>query len=431
MKNTMKINKKVNKKENITFLSNDYTSKNERHVIKGVPYVSQKTGFFCSYACPTMIFNFFGLNTSLYEVLYNSGVGYALVYPSSNRNYLPIGGTAAAQWSSNRKFLASLYGLSYENWRASRDLSEDKRWQEYLTRILHILKQNIPIQTTVNQLYMPSIQRVIPAFFSNNRVIQSLIFKHLQPGIHDIVLVGFDMKNRKICYHDPQYGVLGSPKEGTYTWVDLENFRKAICSAKIGKKESNYSIEFYKKNPNPSLSKKEIFEIAQKRNIEKMKGNPSVYDERYSNNSLGINALKTLKKDLEEGIVDNSSNILSKFKRTGLRLQLYYKFRDLFLEHLDDNPAFLDGYLCIKIEKEYIFKYLKKNYNLSTNYFDEKRFFHNESELWGNLASIFSFFKQKNLFMQKSDGKNLIKKMSDIIINLIKIENELLDDFKL
>ena len=64
--------------------SNDNTNKAyERHIIDNVPYVSQETGFYCAYACYTMLLNSFeDIDTTLQEVVYYSGVGYSLIYPS-------------------------------------------------------------------------------------------------------------------------------------------------------------------------------------------------------------------------------------------------------------------------------------------------------------------------------------------------------------
>ena len=59
-------------------LENNILDKNFS-IIENFPYVSQETNFYCTYACPTMIIKYFGINTSLYEVMFNSGVGYSLI----------------------------------------------------------------------------------------------------------------------------------------------------------------------------------------------------------------------------------------------------------------------------------------------------------------------------------------------------------------
>ena len=59
------ISQSINKEKNIESNINKY-------VIEKFPYVSQETNFYCTYACPTMILKYYGFETDLYEVLFNS-----------------------------------------------------------------------------------------------------------------------------------------------------------------------------------------------------------------------------------------------------------------------------------------------------------------------------------------------------------------------
>lgn len=79
--------------------SNDHTNKApESHIINDVPYVSQETSFYCAYACYTMLLNSFeGINTTLQDVVYYSGVGYSLIYPSFLEARMPLAGTISSQ----------------------------------------------------------------------------------------------------------------------------------------------------------------------------------------------------------------------------------------------------------------------------------------------------------------------------------------------
>jgi len=397
----------------------DSKEKKERHIIKNIPYVSQETKFYCSYACPTMIFKYYGINTSLSEILFNSGVGFFLVYPPLYVNYVPVSGTIGSQWSVDRKFLAKLYGFSYESWRASSKLSDDKRWQEYWTKIKQYLMKNSPVQTAVNQNYLPR-------FRFGSWVISKLILKFFPPSIHDIIIVGFDENKKKVCYHDPQYGTLRGGKNGEYIWVNLDTLKKAISTAKIGEKESNYSIEVFNKITNLPLSRKEIFIKAHKRNIQKMKGDPEVYDKRYHNRGLGVNALINLKNDLKIGMEKNSNNFL-KTKQMELKLHILHKIHDLFFNQSNHNVIFSNIYGNIASEKQYVFKFLKENDNLSSTYRYDRQLIESEIGVWMELDRYFSLIKKKKLSNRKADTSHLIKNMINEIDKAINIENKIIN----
>lgn len=75
------------------------TELQENHVIKGVPYVAQTEVNYCPYACETMVFNYMGLNTSLDELLFYSGVGYRHMYRGDQDS--PMWTCGAASGSCN------------------------------------------------------------------------------------------------------------------------------------------------------------------------------------------------------------------------------------------------------------------------------------------------------------------------------------------
>lgn len=426
----MKKTRKNTTKDMITSSSINKAKGNEKHVIEGVPYVSQETNFYCAYACPTMILKYYGIKTSLQEVLYNSGVGYLLVYPSILLKYFPVSGYLGSQWLADRKFLASLYGLSYENWKANSTLSDEECWNDYWSKVKQNITKDIPVKTAVNvnQIYLPSeIKGLQQLFRFNINILSEFMWKLIPSGIHDIVLVGFDEREGKVCYNDPQHGLWGKPCDGTYVWMNLKNLRKAVSSVKIGKFESKYSIEVFKKTSSAPLRKKEAFEKAHKRNIEKMKGNPSAYDKRYRHCALGINALKLLKKDLERGM-QNHSKLLSVYKRTGLKLHFFQKINDFILDRTYYDSNISNVYGCIAIEKQTVFQYLDEKINLSSICHKEKRYLQCEIENWKNLVLYFSEFIEKNIFMRKSKALNIIKNMNYTIDRILSIENKIIND---
>ena len=102
-------------------------------VIENFPYVSQQTNFYCTYACPTMIIKYYGFDTELNEILFNSGVGYSLIYSHPSLNNFLLSCIATSNWKSDREFLAKINGLSYEEYRFyNQTYTEEEIWQKYL-----------------------------------------------------------------------------------------------------------------------------------------------------------------------------------------------------------------------------------------------------------------------------------------------------------
>lgn len=412
-------------KSQVTSSPSKTMRRDEGHIIEDVPYVNQESGFYCSYACPTMIFKYYGIDTSLPEVLYNSGVGYHLVYPSLYGKYLPAGGTVGCQWPIDRRFLASLYNLSYESWTANRTHSNNECWQEYWIKVKQCITEDIPVKTTVNQAYLVPIKKQSKHIrFKINKIPKLLMDFFPQRLMHDIVLVGYNERNQTVCYHDSQVGICGVPDDGKYIWMNLSDFRKAVENATIGKRKANYTIELFKNTSSSPIQKKEIFERAHKRNLEKLKGNPAVYPKKDRHCILGINVLKQLKKDIESGI-NNRSDILLSYKCKGLKMRLLHKVKNFFIDQTSSDQHLSNLYGWIAYEKQNVFQYLEENNLLSNVYQSEKKYFQQEVEIWRNLDSIFSEFR--NLLMTRSNAINLIKNMSYTIDNILSIEQKIIN----
>ena len=61
-----------------------------------------------------MIIKYYGFDTELNEILFNSGVGYSLIYSHPSLNNFLLSCIATSNWKSDREFLAEIYGLTYE-----------------------------------------------------------------------------------------------------------------------------------------------------------------------------------------------------------------------------------------------------------------------------------------------------------------------------
>jgi len=407
----------------------------DSHFIKEVPYVSQETNFYCGYATPTMIFKYYGINTTLNEVIYNSGVGYSLMYPSLENNSLPFGGWTTSQEPVICEFLSDLYGLSFTYWQNPVDLTDEKIWEEYWLLIKQNISKDIPIAVVVDELILATDNLGFV-------VLHSVLKSFPLVAEHFILLLGYNEDNQTVCYSDPFYGVFNKSQYGTYRWINLTKFK--VSSIRVMEK---LFVKAFKNTSKIPISKEEAFIKSHKRNIEKLKGNFSTYFDQNSSPvidndgsySFGINASKRLKKDFEKGFNYRIKTIY-KYKlntRFGIMYRLmnwlYSHHSELFQINLDaviieSN----DVYENIAIEKKYTAEYLREIQNLLTDnnltelckY--ESVLFEYEAENWTQIADYYSEFRKKGIFMSLPRALLLMNKMADVMDNIIEIEKAII-----
>jgi len=100
----------------------------DSYIIENVPYVSQGDTWYCAFATATMIFQYYGINTSLFEVLFNSGVGYSAGYQITWPCVISPG-AFLCQITKDRLFLADIYGLNFSYWYCNDEsVSDENRW---------------------------------------------------------------------------------------------------------------------------------------------------------------------------------------------------------------------------------------------------------------------------------------------------------------
>ena len=404
----------------------------DSHLIEGVSHVSQETGFYCHYASTTMTIKYHEINTTLHEVLYNSGVGYSLAYPIPFKQRIPLSGSQLSCWAADQKFLADLYGLSYENWRANETIPDDERWQEYWTRVKQNITKDIPVLAHVDWFRL-----IYFNFNKNTSVIPDWLLDYI-PSLsgHIILIVGFNETNQTICYNDPAPPLWGKPSDGYYNWMDITDFKKALRMAQLP-----YLISIFENTSNSPLSREGRFEKVHKRNIEKLKGNSSAYGlseyeeffgDLWNDIKFGVNASKMLKKDFEKGIQNRFKTILI-YKLKGIK-----GIRSLIMNRLSPRLCnvlnipqilleLLDGSLkMIEIDKRYTAEYLKENIGVDDFIEFEAILFEHEAENWSKLASYYSQFKKRGVFMSLPRAILLMNKMADTMDNIIAIEEAIL-----
>jgi hypothetical protein len=408
----------ISQKKISTILNNDI------QIIEDVPYVNQETKLFCAYACPTMIFQYYKINTNLYEVLYFSGIGYSLMYSVPSFKFFPISSFLLSQTSHDRKFLAKLYGLSYKFWQPEINvLSDEKCWQEYWQNVKQYILNNIPVITQVNSFILPSklnrykISKYFMNFFS-------------VVNVHSIVIVGFDEEKGIVYYYDPSSTLQGKSETSTYNCVDIKTFRNMVSTAKFGKIKPKYLIETFIKNGNP-LSKEKAFESSHKRNIERMKGNPKFFARMYSKHELGMSALETFKNDFELKS-KKYNDIIKTYKIKGKKLYFLSKLYYLYLK-VQKLSSFKSDIISnifedIVIEKKYAIKYLEGQKYLTIEYKKEIQLLRKEVEIWSKIAYYYSKFIGINLLMRNSNAVDIIKNINLKICDIISIEKEIINE---
>ena len=261
----------------------------DAYLIEGVPFIDQETNFYCSYAANAMIFNYYNKNTSLSEILFSSGIGYSLFYQSSSgRSYQHMfrSGVFLCQNMSEQEFVASLFSLSYDYWYLENITTDIENWDEYWSNTKNYIINDIPVKTSVDPYSIPPLNKMYDS-------------EDIHGG-HAVVIVGFNESNSTVCYNDPQAGLWGEAKNGSYFYLSQEIFKGAVKNT-TGLK---YFLEFFINNSDSKpLTKEQRFQKAHDRNIKKMKGEigikPDLSKLFFANS--GMKGLKLFKKDLRMG----------------------------------------------------------------------------------------------------------------------------------
>ena len=352
----------------------------DSHIIENVPYVNQGDSYYCSYATVTMIFQYYGLNTSLFEVLFNSGVGYSLGY---KRIYpcLSIPGVVMSQNVEDKQFLADIYGLNYSYWNFNND------WQMYWTSVKENISINIPVSTEVWCEELP--------YYNTS-------------GAHSILLVGFNETNNTVCLHDSIASVFNTSISGAYIFMPIDCLKKALISF-----NGKYFFELFEDTIAEPLPKKEAFELAHSRNINRMKGHANVYDKEFIKSNLGrlthifgVHALKCIK---------HSYNI-----RNILMLSISGKIKGT------DNILGL-AYWCywISVEKHNMSQYLIENANLHPAALFDAEMLEIEANNW--MLLYYKNMELSSIPIFRLPAKLLVlKEIRDIYDVIISIEKNII-----
>jgi len=395
-----------------------YNFISRKHVIENVPYVGQESDIYCSLASLEMVYRFYGLNTSQIEILYILGGAYSLAYQYRLLGLvsLPIirppyhfkchPSFELCQGEADQKFVANLYGCTFECIYPKIIKSHWISWVKYWHNLKYYIERDIPVITSVDPYAWPLICEL------TNLSSISLFSR----GGHDIVVVGFDETNRTICFNDPIAGYFNVSNKGKYQWVSIEEFKRAVRRAFWDLKQNSYVLHIIDRISDP-LPKEIVLETVHNRNINKMKGIKSAYDrEVVCNNFLnfGIQALDKLKSDFR----------IWKFT---VKLPLY-KIINNFTNPSNCFP-FEDMISCFSIEsrtKYQISTYLFNNLNLSPYCKEDASLLKIESNCWENLTAFTVKLRDtllnNNIIIAFFRFNEILEKMIDVIEEIIFIQ---------
>ena len=332
----------------------------ESHLIEGVPHVYQETGFYCYYASVTMILQYYGINTTLKEVLHHSGIGYTLFYNHwynivkndpilSDRSYFrfPLSGYLLCQLNPNE--LASLFNLTYNCWFTDWDTASiELNWGEYWSKVKENITDNIPVLTSINTRYLP---------YTNNSF-----------G-HAIVIVGFNQTH--VFYNDPATALFTKPENGFYANMSIDVFQKAVNSTPAEK----FYVGTIRNNSNICYNRTEIFKKAHERNIKRLEG--FFITENYLSINFGINAVKLLRNDFRIGPTHRMLTV----KRNW--------------DYCKQNGSLCYSFYIMSIECHNVSQYLLENKELSPIICAyDGSLLENESRHWMNIANYTMEFQE-------------------------------------
>jgi hypothetical protein len=419
----------------------------DEHLIMGVPYVCQETDFYCAYACPTMIFCYYGINTSLSEVVFNSGVGYALLYSPPYIERSPVGCIVSCKGENDRRFLGELYGLSYTQWQADLTTAEPQRWETYWAKAKENISKDVPVITNLDPMNLPSLRNAIRkelGIHSTLWIKISNILWDISPSYmyHAIVLVGYNEANQTVCYQDPSAGLYGHAEVGTYAWMDLSTLRKALHRLNTDTPYFSYVVETFADTPVAPLDKEQVFLKAHERNLQKMKGDHSVYDsmitEQWNVSHLGILGVQQMNTDFSKGIANRITTIAYYKYYCFIRLLTAdYRLSSLLSLMVPDSvnfsltPNFFNKFTQIAMEKTTIVEYLNStksswsNPELSQLCAHDAQLLLYEQQNWSRLADHFEIFIKRGLLISTPRAVLVVKDMVPSAQNIFLLEQEI------
>lgn len=268
-----------------------------------------------------MVLGKFVKGMSYSESLYYSGQAYGFTY-------FPLLLDPPGAWDDeNNRWLAYLCGLSYERVMAAES--------NYIEEISKYLRQGLPILTCRGWFGVSEAGGKMRA--GGKRVFWwEGMSKQARTRVHYLTIVGMDRSKGALYVNDPIYCWHGI--KGKYTSVDIDWFKHLAGQPSHMHK---YIIKVFKKTGEPHKGEHEIQELVKQRIIQKLKGDPSVYDtpemwrsyfgiEKTPRVKYGLGGLKSFRDDLKPY---SFKSILKLSKMRGMRPVDRLSYLNLFVYH--------------------------------------------------------------------------------------------------
>jgi len=386
----------------------------DSHVIEGIPYV----GGLCSWAVETMILQYYGINTSMNELFYISGSAYcsASFPPLASLQEIPVKYTCCPGLflgAFDYEYYESLYGMSLFSWQPENTFNTGKCWNEYWSKIKYYISSDTPLGVMIDPCAWPIYKDV-------QNWSRTPFFKR---GGHQILIVGYNETNGTICFQDPEATYYNLPDKEGYLWDDLNTFRIAVKRLNYLKEPGCYSyFLFGLEKVSESLPKKTIIEEANIRNIEKMKGNKSIYEEiGLDFQNYGIKSIKSLKQEF----LDLNKTML---------LALYCLKEKILQKFLSGGNAYHNFWSTSNFNyeiKHNVSEFLLENQDISPICKYGGELLENESKCWKNINLIVTelneIHKSNGLFKSMMLSKPLINEVVTLLDSIITIEQAIID----
>lgn len=271
-----------------------------QYMVSNVPYIWQEVNGLCAWAALTMVFQHFGVDATLAQILDVSGVGFAFYYVRADPTLLFYPGPLGSQIPDS-EFLADTFGMDV-TWYFGEDTPGIGQLKSVLEQQgmsvtvfasfmagFEQLKQDLANNT-------PLVISVNPLRFSTIRDYQAL---GLPPGTlaaHGVVAVGYN--DTHVFIHDPGVGSFGTEygyptdQRGTTVPIPLEDFQRAW---------EDRALTAYKFLPTqePQLSVEALRSLTIERIIAKLEGDYHAYAYAPVPMWLGADAFVQMGEDLQ------------------------------------------------------------------------------------------------------------------------------------
>lgn len=376
------------------------------HVIEGIPYVAQTGRIYCYYACLAMVLNFMGLNTSLDEILFFGGVGYA--HACDNGSRLP----SPRVYSTD---VLGYFGVQESRWYAGiPDPPSEENWTAFCIRFQENITNDRPVLVIVDPFSLPSLR--------GQYAVGDRIWSGLFPsGIHVILLIGYDSANESVCYQDPNAGYYGSSRFGDHAWMTFSELRTATESSIV----PYYEIGTFTQ-VSPAPPRAEAAALALQHNHELLNG---------SRPDSGINATKQL---CQWYSAENRSETITLYGQQGGPRQHVLLVRFLHqllsvLRPLKPNVFDLlslaphDPFKEIAVGKNHVADYLGAATFLAWGA-NESRLLRDEARLWEDLSQRYEVFLLGGGFVRDPLSENIMETMENRMHQVLEAEQTILDN---